>query len=77
MPRGPKGEKRPADAVGAAIKVAKHLTRRLTPAPHGRSIFDGAEDTCRADTPPPQMAGFVCPGPHKIGGHPLCRGSVK
>jgi hypothetical protein len=23
MPRGPKGEKRPADVVGAAIKVAK------------------------------------------------------
>ena len=26
MPRGPKGEKRPADAVGAAIKVAKIAT---------------------------------------------------
>ena len=26
MPRGPKGEKRPADAIGAAIKVAKIAT---------------------------------------------------
>ena len=26
MPRGPKGEKRPADAIGTAIKVAKIAT---------------------------------------------------
>ena len=26
MPKGPKGEKRPADAVGAAIKVARIAT---------------------------------------------------
>ncbi len=26
MPRGPKGEKRPADAVGAAVMVAKVAT---------------------------------------------------
>ena len=26
MPRGPKGEKRPADAVGAAVMVAKIAT---------------------------------------------------
>ncbi len=26
MPRGPKGEKRPADAVGAAIRVARIAT---------------------------------------------------
>jgi len=26
MPRGPKGEKRPADVIGAAIKVAKIAT---------------------------------------------------
>ena len=26
MPRGPKGEKRPADVVGAAVKVAKIAT---------------------------------------------------
>lgn len=29
MPRGPKGEKRPADAVGAAIKVAKIATGEI------------------------------------------------
>jgi hypothetical protein len=26
MPRGPKGEKRPADVIGAAVKVAKIAT---------------------------------------------------
>ncbi len=26
MPRGPKGEKRPADVIGAAIKVARIAT---------------------------------------------------
>lgn len=29
MPRGPKGEKRPADAIGAAIKVAKIATGEI------------------------------------------------
>ena len=29
MPKGPKGEKRPADAVGAAIKVAKIATGEI------------------------------------------------
>ncbi len=29
MPKGPKGEKRPADAVGAAIKVARIATGEI------------------------------------------------
>lgn len=29
MPRGPKGEKRPVDAVGAAVMVAKIATRQI------------------------------------------------
>lgn len=29
MPRGPKGEKRPADAIGAAIRVAKIATGEI------------------------------------------------
>lgn len=29
MPRGPKGEKRPADAVGAAVMVAKIATGEM------------------------------------------------
>ena len=29
MPKGPKGEKRPADAVGAAVKVAKIATGEI------------------------------------------------
>ena len=28
MPRGPKGEKRPADVIGAAVMVAKFATGR-------------------------------------------------
>ena len=29
MPRGPKGEKRPADVIGAAVKVAKIATGEI------------------------------------------------
>lgn len=30
MPKGPQGQKRPADAIGAAIKVAKIATGEIT-----------------------------------------------
>ena len=30
MPKGPRGEKRPADVIGAAIKVAKIATGEIT-----------------------------------------------
>jgi hypothetical protein len=30
MPRGPKGEKRPADVIGAAVMVAKIATGEIT-----------------------------------------------
>ena len=33
MPRGPKGEKRPADAVGAAVMVAKIATGEVEDSP--------------------------------------------
>jgi hypothetical protein len=29
MPKGPKGEKRPADVIGAAVKVAKIATGEI------------------------------------------------
>ncbi len=29
MPRGPKGQKRPADVIGAAIQIAKIATREI------------------------------------------------
>ncbi len=29
MPKGPKGERRPADAIGAAVKVAKIATGEI------------------------------------------------
>ena len=33
MPKGPKGEKRPADAVGAAVMVAKIATGEIVENP--------------------------------------------
>ncbi|RJF86649.1 RNA-binding protein [Oleomonas cavernae] len=33
MPKGPKGEKRPADVIGAAIMVAKIATGEIEEAP--------------------------------------------
>ena len=42
MPRGPRGEKRPADVVGAAIRVAR--------------ISVGDEPDDREDAPPPSPA---------------------
>ena len=37
MPTGPKGEKRPADTVGAAIMVAKIATAEITETPKRKS----------------------------------------
>jgi hypothetical protein len=36
MPRGPKGEKRPADVIGAAIMVAKIATGEIADNPKER-----------------------------------------
>jgi hypothetical protein len=36
MPRGPKGEKRPADVIGAAIMIAKIATMDVTDEPKKR-----------------------------------------
>jgi hypothetical protein len=36
MPRGPRGEKRPADVVGAAIMVAKFATGEITETDDGK-----------------------------------------
>ena len=33
MPKGPKGEKRPADVIGAAVMVAKIATGEIAEAP--------------------------------------------
>jgi acyl-CoA reductase-like NAD-dependent aldehyde dehydrogenase len=40
MPRGPKGEKRPADVIGAAIMVAKIATGEIE-----ETIEDDGKDT--------------------------------
>ena len=39
MPRGPKGEKRPADVIGAAVKVMKIATGQIedTPEDEGKN----------------------------------------
>ena len=44
MPRGPKGERRPADVVGAAVMVAKIATGEIedTRADPGKSTPGGA-----------------------------------
>lgn len=36
MPRGPKGEKRPADVIGAAVMVAKIATGEVEEGPDGK-----------------------------------------
>lgn len=39
MPKGPKGEKRPADVIGAAVRVMKIATgeiQEITPATEGK-----------------------------------------
>ncbi len=43
MPRGPKGEKRPADVVGAAIKVAKIATGEI------EEMTDDSKDKAAAE----------------------------
>jgi hypothetical protein len=37
MPRGPKGEKRPADVIGAAVMVAKIATGEIEESPQPKS----------------------------------------
>lgn len=37
MPRGPHGERRPADVIGAAVMVAKIATGELTETPQKKS----------------------------------------
>lgn len=44
MPKGPKGEKRPADAVGLAVMVAKIATGEATDAPED----DGKDKAAQA-----------------------------
>jgi hypothetical protein len=43
MPRGPKGEKRPADAIGAAVMIAKIATGEI-------EDITGAIERARAKT---------------------------
>jgi hypothetical protein len=37
MPRGPRGEKRPADVIGTAVMVARIATGEITEAPRQKS----------------------------------------
>lgn len=45
MPKGPKGEKRPADVIGAAIMVAKIATGEIEEA---TEIDDGKDPAAKA-----------------------------
>ena len=55
MPKGPKGQKRPADVVGCAVTVAKIATGEIEETPeksgHVRSGKAGAEARKKALTP--------------------------
>ena len=44
MPKGPKGEKRPADVIGAAVMVAKIATGEIDDAPED----DGKDPAAKA-----------------------------
>ena len=43
MPRGPKGEKRPADVIGAAVRVAKIATGEIEEKPKAAGSIQGRE----------------------------------
>ncbi len=45
MPRGPKGEKRPADVIGAAIRVAKIATGEIE---DDKPVDDGKDKAAQA-----------------------------
>lgn len=59
MPRGPKGEKRPADVIGAAVMVARIATGEIeetTPASEGKGYarkggLKGGDARARALSP--------------------------
>ncbi len=56
MPKGPRGEKRPADVVGAAVKVMKIAEGREIPR-HAKPTVDTAE--CMYSSP-----SLIGPRPH-------------
>jgi len=56
MPRGPRGEKRPADVIGAAVMVAKIATGEISdPLPSGRTKGGKAGGSARAQKLSPQQ----------------------
>ena len=52
MPKGPKGEKRPADVIGAAVKVMKIATGDICAA--DRLVLECSQAWPRVAIPPPQ-----------------------
>ncbi len=47
MPKGPKGEKRPADVIGAAVAVAKIATGEIEDAPEDEGKNKAAQELGR------------------------------
>lgn len=45
MPKGPKGQKRPADVIGAAVMIAKIATGEITEA---EAVDDGKDPAAKA-----------------------------
>lgn len=59
MPRGPRGEKRPADVIGAAVMVAKIATGEIVEQPKSgrtRSGHAGAKARAKALSPEERRA---------------------
>jgi hypothetical protein len=61
MPRGPRGEKRPADVIGAAVMVARIATGEIEEKPKPksgrvRSGHAGAKARAKALSPPKRSA---------------------
>ena len=59
MPRGPKGERRPADAIGNAVKVMRIATRE-EPDDRGRAVhFHCGRKAIVDDLPPLALDAFL------------------
>ena len=65
MPRGPKGEKRPADAIGAAVKVMKIATAAIAENIDPEPLAAAATRPCPHCAEPIQPTAKVCRHCHR------------
>jgi hypothetical protein len=62
MPRGPKGEKRPADVIGAAVIVGRIATRLTNQHPkmRGKTISNFGDASGQMEIADQRSRGLVC-----------------